>query len=140
MNRFVTIASFRDLPLAELAKTKLESEGITSFLENKNHISINWLYSFALGGVQVKVRQDDAEKASQILNADFTSELDEIEDTLPPIDQNDLCRKCGSRNLELLQAARKAGALTLLTGLPLFIFRKRYKCRDCGHIMKTKPT
>ena len=140
MNRFVTIASFRDLPLAELAKAKLESEGVTSFLLNKNHISINWLYSFALGGVQVQVRLDDAEKASKILNEDCTSELDEIEDILPPIDQNDLCPNCGSRNLELQQASRKAGALTLLTGFPFILFRKRYKCRDCGHKMKSQPT
>ena len=54
-----TVASYRDLPLAELAKAKLESEGIYCFLANKNHIAMNWLYSFALGGVKVQVKKKE---------------------------------------------------------------------------------
>jgi hypothetical protein len=73
-----TVASFRDLPLAELAKSKLESEGIPCFLANKNLIGINWLYSFALGGVKLQVRKDDAEIAEKILNEDFSSDHEEV--------------------------------------------------------------
>lgn len=131
-----TVASFRDLPLAELAKSKLESEGIPCFLANKNLIGINWLYSFALGGVRLQVRKDDAEIAEKILNEDFSSELDSLDDQFPQLQRDDLCSKCGSSNISVVNTTRKAGALSLLLGLPLILFRKRYKCSECGHIMK----
>jgi len=135
-----TIVSYRDLPLAELAKSKLESEGIPCFLANKNHVGINWLYSFALGGVKVQVQPEHAEIAWKIINEDQSSELSKIEGASPPIDQNDLCIKCGSSNIALHKSSRKAGALSLLLGFPFIFLRKRYKCRDCGHIMKQNTT
>jgi len=131
-----TVASFRDLPLAELAKSKLESEGIPCFLADKNLIGINWLYSFALGGVRLQVRKDDAEIAEKILNEDFSSELDSLDDQFPKLQSDELCSKCGSSNISVVNTTRKAGALSLLLNLPLNLFRKRYKCTECGHIMK----
>jgi len=131
-----TVASFRDLPLAELAKSKLESEGIPCFLADKNLIGINWLYSFALGGVRLQVRKDDAEIAEKILNEDFSSELDSLDDQFPKLQSDELCSKCGSSNISVVNTTRKAGALSLLLNLPLILFRKRYKCTECGHIMK----
>ncbi len=140
MDQFTTIASYRDLPLAELAKSKLESEGIYCFLADKNHVGINWLYSFALGGVKVQVRTEDAEAALRHLNEDQSSALSEIEENFSPLTQDDLCIKCGSSNIILHNSSRKAGALSLLIGFPLIFFRKRYKCKDCGHVMKLKST
>lgn len=131
-----TIASFRDLPLAELAKAKIESEGIPCFLANAYHVGVNWLYSFALGGVKLQVYSPDVEKAKQILNEDRSDDLASIEDEFPKPDVSDYCHKCSSRNLSLIRDSRKAGALSLLIGFPLVFFRKRYKCEDCGHIMK----
>ncbi len=136
MNQFKTIASYRDLPLAELAKAKLESEGIFCFLKNKNHVGLNWLYSFALGGVKVQVKCEDSETAIEILNSDQSGELSDIEDSFPALAKNEICTECGSSDLELINASRKAGAFSLLFGLPLIFFRKRYKCRDCGNKMK----
>ena len=131
-----TVASFRDLPLAGLAKSKLDSEGIPCFLANKNLIGINWLYSFALGGIKLQVRESDVENAKKILNHDHSSELEELEDQFPELGKDDLCTKCGSSNLSVVNTTRKAGALSLLLHLPLIIFRKRYRCLDCGNIMK----
>jgi len=117
-----TIASFRDLPLAELAKSKLESEGIPCFLANKNLIGINWLYSFALGGVKLQVRKDDAKIAEKILDEDFSSELEALDDQFAQLQRDDFCSKCGSTNISVMNTTRKAGALSLLLGLPLFLF------------------
>lgn len=140
MDQFTTITSYRDLPLAELAKSKLESEWIYCFLAGKNHVGINWLYSFALGGVKVQVRTEDVEAALRILNEDQSSALSEIEENFSPLTQNDLCAKCGSSNIILHNASRKAGAFSLLIGFPFIFFRKRYECKDCGHVMKLKST
>ena len=135
-----TIASYRDIPLAELAKAKLESENIYCFLANKNHIGRNWLYSFALGGVKVQVRAEDAEGAIQILNEDNSDDLKDIESSLPSVEKQDMCENCGSTNISLINFSRKASAWSLLLGLPLLLFGKRYKCKDCGHRMKRRIT
>lgn len=135
-----TVASFRDTPLAELAKAKLESRDIYCFLANKNHIGMNWLYSFALGGVKVQVRTEDAEEAIRILNEDNSDDLKSIESDLPSIEKQDMCENCGSTNISLINFSRKAGAWSLLLGLPLLLVGKRYKCNDCGHKMKRGST
>jgi hypothetical protein len=136
MTQLQTIYYFRDLPLAELAKTKLESEGIPCFLANKNHIAMNWLASFALGGVKLQVRIEDAPIAKEILSKDLSENLNDLEEQFPALEQSDHCQKCNSTNISPFKSSRKAGALSLLLGLPLIFFRKSYKCHDCGHIMK----
>jgi hypothetical protein len=132
-----TIASFRDLPLAELAKAKIESEGIPCSLANAYHVGVNWLYSFALGRVKLQVYSPDAEKAKQILHEDHSDDLNSIEDEFPKPDVSDYSQKCSSRHLSIIRDSCKSGALSLLTGFPLVFFRKRYTCADCGHIMKS---
>lgn len=136
MARFVTIASYRDLPLAELARAKLESEGIYCHLLNSNHIGINWLYSQALGGVQVQVRSEDKELAQKVLLKDESYLLEHEELEFPEIKENDLCIYCGSANLELIKYSRLSGVLMMLTHLPLLFWGTRYKCKDCGKRMK----
>lgn len=136
MPTFTTIASYRDLPLAELAKAKLESEGIYCHLLDQYHIGINWLYSNALGGIKVQVRTEDVAIANQILNEDLSSYVENHNDEFEPLDQDDLCDHCGSPNLELVKYSRLSAALMLLTGLFLFFWGTRYTCKDCGHKMK----
>ena len=133
---FKTVATYRDLPLAELAKSKLESEGIYCFIANKNLVAMNWLYSFSLGGVKLLVTKDDFELAQKILNEDHSTLISEFENDFPPIDENELCKKCGSPDIELIQSHRTAGAFSLLLGIPFIFFRKRYKCRNCGNKQK----
>lgn len=134
--KLITIANFRDLPLAELAKLKLDSEDIPCFLQDKNLVGVNWMYSNAIGGVKLQVPKEYIDSAKQILNEDCSADLATVEDEFPPRDINDLCEKCKSPNLIILDARRKAGAWSLLLGIPLIFFRKRYQCTDCDHIMK----
>lgn len=131
-----TIASFRDLSLAELAKAKLESEGILCFLQNKNMVAIDWGLSFATGGVKLQTPEDSVEAAKQILDEDFSSELEVLENEFPEPEKSDLCEKCNSPNLITIDARRKVGAWSLLLGIPFIFFRKRHQCADCGHTMK----
>jgi hypothetical protein len=131
-----TIASFRDLSLAELAKAKLESEGILCFLQNKNMVAIDWALSFATGGAKLQVPEDHVELARQILDEDNSADLIFAEDDFPTIEKSDLCEKCDSSNLKTLDARYKAGAWFLLLSIPFAIFGKRRQCDDCGHIMK----
>lgn len=130
MNPLVVIKSFRDPYLAHLAKAKLESEGIRAFLQNEYTIGIQWLYSNALGGVKLEVPQAEAEEAIKILETDFS---DITIETLSEKSHVDKCPKCGSEDIIFLDTQRKAGALSLLFGIPLIFFGKKYKCSSCGN-------
>ncbi len=63
----LTIRQFRDLPEALLARTVLESAGIECFLGDDNLIRMDWLWSNLLGGIKLRVRQEDALVASRLL-------------------------------------------------------------------------
>ena len=63
----LTIRQFRDLPEALLAKSVLESAGIECFLGDDNLIRMDWLWSNLLGGIKLRVRQEDALVAGRLL-------------------------------------------------------------------------
>ena len=64
----VTLRQFLTVQEALMAKSILDSAGIESFLADENVISMNWLWSNALGGVKLQVRRTDAAIASDLLN------------------------------------------------------------------------
>lgn len=136
MSDFVKIAEYRDLPIAELAKSKLDSENVPCYLTNKHHVGMNWLYSQALGGVALYVRHQDEKRANLILNTDESDLITGLEDHFPEPDKADICEKCGSTNLSYINRSRFFGAISLLFGMPFILFGVRYKCRECGHTMK----
>jgi hypothetical protein len=60
----VTVATFGDTLQAELAKAKLESEGIVSVVhEDATH----QLYGYATGGVRLQVKESERERAAGLL-------------------------------------------------------------------------
>jgi hypothetical protein len=61
----ITIERYRDALEADLARTRLESAGITSFLVGENTAV---LYGTGLGGLQLQVRPIDEADARAILN------------------------------------------------------------------------
>lgn len=67
MRDLLTIRQFRDLPEALLAKSALDSAGIECFLGDDNLIRMDWLWSNLLGGIKLRVRQEDGIVASRLL-------------------------------------------------------------------------
>jgi len=65
--KLFTIARYSQSVDAYLAKTRLDAAGIECFILDENLISMNWLYSNALGGVKLQVELSDAEEAKKIL-------------------------------------------------------------------------
>ncbi len=62
-----TIANFSQPVEAHLLRTRLEAEGITAYLRDENLVTLDWLYSNAVGGVKVDVADEDYERALAIL-------------------------------------------------------------------------
>jgi Putative prokaryotic signal transducing protein len=70
----VLLRRFRDLPEALLAKGKLESNGIESFLADDNMVRMDWFISNLLGGVKVLVNAEDFADAARLLNEPAAAE------------------------------------------------------------------
>lgn len=64
----MTIASFPNPVAAHIARGKLESEGVDCYVANDTLFAINSGYVWADGGVHLRVRESDAEKALKILS------------------------------------------------------------------------
>lgn len=67
MDDLVTIASFPDVSEAELAKERLEIEGIRAFVVDAQTAGVMPFLASSSGGVRVQVQPKDIEKAKEIL-------------------------------------------------------------------------
>lgn len=68
LSKVVNLRQYMTLPEALLAKSILESAGIESFLGDQNIIRMDWFLSNALGGVKLRVREEDVELATALLD------------------------------------------------------------------------
>jgi hypothetical protein len=68
MDDLVTVASFADVPEAELARERLELEGIAAFVIDAQTAGVMPYLTSATGGVRVQVRPTDIERAREILS------------------------------------------------------------------------
>jgi hypothetical protein len=73
--KLVILQRFRDLPEAMLAKTVLESAGVPCFLADENTVRMDWMWSNALGGIKLWVREEDVAEATGLLQNDTSKEL-----------------------------------------------------------------
>jgi putative signal transducing protein len=63
----VTIARFRGLLEASIAKSLLDSAAISCFLLDDNMVRMDWFFSDGLGGVRLQVAEEDVEDALEVL-------------------------------------------------------------------------
>lgn len=132
----VTIATFSHPTEAYIPKTKLESEGIWAFVADADTVTANWLYSNAIGGVKLRVREKDVERAVAILNQ-VADPIEWDEEALGEPDDDDICPACGSLNCRYERYAMHWVFLSwLILQFPLPILKKKWKCEDCGHTWK----
>jgi hypothetical protein len=68
----VTLRRFLTVQEAVMAKSILDSAGVESFLADENVISMNWLWSNALGGVKLQARKTDVAVASELLEQELS--------------------------------------------------------------------
>jgi len=68
-NQPVVLRRYRDMPQAFVEKSVLEDAGIACFLADDNVVRMDWLWSNAIGGIKLVVREKDAEEAEKLLSA-----------------------------------------------------------------------
>ncbi len=70
----ITIASFANPLDANLAKSRLEADGIDCVVTNEHIASMNWIWPLAIGGVGLQVLEEDARRALEILEGEPADE------------------------------------------------------------------
>lgn len=135
---FITIATVEKVIDAHMFKSRLESEGLLVFLKDEHMVGMILYYNLLLGGIKVRVPENQAGKAMEILT--------EIEKSPFLTEQDDVlkCPDCGSQNL--MEKFKTYGgwrgflsvlSMLLFTAYP-FYYKEKYRCNDCGHLFENK--
>ena len=127
--KLATVCRFRDMPEALLAKSVLESAGIECLLADANIIRTDWLWSNLVGGVKLRVLEEDLEEATRILDQ---NPLDHGSEPGGEDFETPLCPRCHSPEVTLgdLQDAEAAGPSAgahTRAGEPV------WTCQSCGN-------
>ena len=128
-NAFVTIAKYQYSSEAQIAKGRLEADGIDVFLADNLTIDTDPLVSNAIGGVKLKVYSQDERAARDILKSIKVYSLDN--DGNPVV-----CPNCKQQHVELFSTVTSFKSLVaflfgfLFSTLP-FHTRYKYICEDC---------
>jgi predicted RNA-binding Zn-ribbon protein involved in translation (DUF1610 family) len=141
-----TVAVFDDLPLACIARSRLESAGIPCFLANEHLLGINSFYTGAVQGLDLQVPESAAPEA-RVLLADFVSPdecVPERRTTGRKFHKKlrapeYICPKCGGTDIRRFS----------WRFLPAFLFSCLFQapsrrpgtpreCRACGHKWRKK--
>ena len=128
----ITIATFDNYIDAHLAKSKLLSEGIEVFIFDENIVSLIPLYNITVGGIKVKVKSAEAEKAHHVLT---------ITNDLPYTNENNEILKCPNCHSERIYSGFNSlwsvkgmlgFVLSLLTSNYPIMAEKKYRCKSVG--------
>jgi predicted RNA-binding Zn-ribbon protein involved in translation (DUF1610 family) len=144
--RLVTIAAFNEPTEAHIMKGRLEAEGILCFLSDEHIVGAQPFYSVAVGGVKLKVTEQDEAEAREVLariqGGDSEFLLDDNIELAPPMQEHVIattCPQCGSDHISEEKYNKTVFSLSyLLFGFPLPFLSHKYRCYNCGHTWKIK--
>jgi Putative prokaryotic signal transducing protein len=124
---FVILQSFNNYMDAHLLMGRLESEGIECWLQDENTVTINPVWTNAVGGIKLMVKKEDAVLARQIFWEIETNRKQAVE-----------CPKCKGHNIELVSSPRKPS--NWITAIFTYLFggyaigtEQVNHCFDCGN-------
>ncbi|MGY0036491.1 putative signal transducing protein [Pedobacter sp. NJ-S-72] len=133
MDNIVVFEVFYNPIEANIVKSRLMDSGIQCFLSDENTVTINPLYTQALGGVKLHLFERDAGLARSILDETFP-----ISETAKEGEEvgEYVCPQCGSCHVGYVQATKKRfSILTMIVSIVLFVYpfhvKKVYHCFDC---------
>jgi hypothetical protein len=133
MNDFVTIATYDDYLTANFDKQKLEEHGIHCYLADENTVTVKWILKNALGGIKLRVPEQQREEALNLLNAPTGQITVDFRVDGKPDDVN--CPHCNSNNTGTEKYSKSiAGWTWLILGFPVTATPiKQHRCFYCDH-------
>ena len=125
----VTLSRFRDMPEAVLAKSILDSAGVESALIDETTIRMDWLWSNALGGIKICVRQEDADAAARLLGREVPEKfnVEGVGEYEQP-----RCPQCQSLSISYRDLDKWLAYGGMFVALPIPLKDGRWKCDACG--------
>ncbi|MEG0918038.1 MAG: DUF2007 domain-containing protein [Myroides sp.] len=131
----ITLKTFDNYIEAHLLKTKLESESIYCFLQDESVVATNPLYSFAVGGIKLKVKKEDFDTALKIIQEENIY--------LEQNQSNITCENCGSNtfynNYKSVKNLKGFFAMIIsfmFQTYPIY-YKNVRKCKACGFEKET---
>jgi Putative prokaryotic signal transducing protein len=79
----VTVCTCYTLPEAQVIQSQLEGSGIEAFLPDELTVQNYWLWSNAIGGVRVQVQEEDAKRATEVLEESSGANQEESAKSCP---------------------------------------------------------
>ncbi len=136
-HNLITIATLSYPAQAHVLRTKLETQGIWAFVADENLVAMNWLYSNVIGGVKLQVKEQDVERALEILGIEPEDFEDVIDDFGEEEVEDERCPHCNSSNIHYEKYAIPAVfASWLLLSFPLPFLKRKWKCANCDYRWK----
>lgn len=122
----VCVQTFSDYVEAHIVMGALQNEGIKCWLKDENIVTINPLFTNAVGGIKLMVAEDQQQDARKILQ-----QLDEEKK------KKYTCTHCGSSNIQFITSNRKpVNWFSKIAGLFLLNHpigaKQIWHCFDCG--------
>lgn len=121
---------YRDLPDALIAQSVLDSAGIECFLFDENIVRLNWLWSYAIHCIKLRVADEDAADAAQLLDQ-------------PPLESfvvggvgtyvEPRCPNCQSFEVSFRPLIKLVSYGLLFVDLIVPVKRPAWRCASCRH-------
>ncbi len=139
-DKIIVFRTFVDPIKANIVKGLLDSYGIECFLSDENIVTLNAMYSNAIGGVKLNVFEKDLDRIVSILASENIVQVSE-----PESEEKDkiFCPNCHSSNVVFGDSVNKkfgmstavifSFIISFLFAIYPFFARKRFHCFDCGH-------
>ena len=130
-DQLVTLLTFATAWEAQLARARLEAEGIEAVIADEHVARLYGGIGHVVGGIKLRVWEEDAARAAAVLEA--RRPLPEIYLVTDEDAGRPRCPGCRSDNVTFERWSRLGfvGSLLLL-GWPLPVPRGRWTCRHCG--------
>ncbi len=126
--RQITVGIYTMPYEADIVWSLLEAYEIQVFPADYTTIYIDWLYSNALGGIKLRVGEQDATLAREIIESAL-ADGEELQKT----HSEGACPHCGSSKTASVILGRRWAVLTwLILGVPLVWPWTRLRCSSCG--------
>lgn len=134
-DKIVVYQTFTDPVNAHIVKGLLDDNGIESFISDENIVTVNPLYSNAVGGVKLNVFEKDIPRVNSLLNSGITQAETEPEEKS---ENSILCPRCHSDNVAYgASVKQKFGLWNIILPILLMVYpftmRKAYHCFNCDH-------
>ena len=130
MASLITIRRYRDLSEAIVARSLLESCGITVYLYDENLVRLDWQISNFIGGIRLQVESTDEQDATAALDSPAPTEIDY--GLQASTYRQPHCPHCGSTEIDSEGSSRKAALTALYVfSVPLPLGPKTWRCYNC---------